>query len=76
MFLVIVDAHASPAEAAKHAALEQGGSFANRSRSALNAVGLGVVGETNLVRLEALPVDLSRWWSVKANCQSSIGTLI
>src|SRR5208337_4212146 len=57
--LAVVDTHTFAAEAAKHAALEQGGPFANRSRPALHAVGLGIAGETGLVRLETLPVNVS-----------------
>lgn len=39
---------------------EQGGSFAHRSGATLCAEGLGVVGKTFLVGLEALPVDIAR----------------
>ncbi len=59
MLLAVVDTHTFAAEAAQHAALEQGAPFANRSRTALHAVGLGIFGETGLVRLEALPVNVS-----------------
>jgi hypothetical protein len=59
MFLAILDTHASATEAAKHAALEQGGSLANRSRTTLHAVGPSIVGETDLVCLETLPIDVS-----------------
>ena len=45
MFLAVVDPHAFAAEAAKHAALEQGGPLSNRPRPTFEAEGSSVVGE-------------------------------
>ncbi|MER9670640.1 hypothetical protein [Mesorhizobium sp. M0203] len=55
MLLTVMDAHAPATQAAENSALEQGGSFANRSGVALHSVGLRIVDETLLVGLEALP---------------------
>ncbi|OIQ69664.1 hypothetical protein GALL_487340 [mine drainage metagenome] len=60
MFLAVMNAHAPAAQAADNSALEQGGSFTNRSGMTLHAVGLCIVGETRLVGLECLPVDIAR----------------
>lgn len=59
LFLTVADAHLLTAQAAKHAALEQGGPFSNRPRPTFEAEVSSVVGESNLIGLEAFPVDVS-----------------